>query len=369
MSRLVARLLVAVLAAVALLAVGATPALAHGRGRDTTNYTSRITFEPDLPGVRWKIYNGDEFLGVENTSQTELTVPGYIPGDQFLRIGPEGVFVNRNSEAYYLNQDRYSRVTPPAGVGPEAEPDWVKVSSTPRYAWHHHQIHWMSPVLPPQVRDPGQLTRVSSWKIPFSYGGQQYELGGELLWVPGPSPWPWLLAALPVVTIPALLGLRSKPQAEGWPGLIRPAAATLGVLAVANLIHLVDDLKATPIPWTSTVPAALQTSLFIGIALFGAVRAWQAGDGAFAALGIGSGALLVGQGLLYFPVLGASHSATIFPPALTRAVVAASIVQALPLFFVTVKGNDRQLSEPQPTNVEDPSGYPGGSPTLGSSGG
>lgn len=346
MSRFAAALLVTVLVSVALLVADATPALAHGRASDTTNYSSRITRAPDLPGVRWKIYNGDEFLGVENTSQTELAVPGYIPGDQFLRIGPEGVFVNRNSEAYYLNQDRYSRITPPAEVGPDAKPDWVKVSAAPRYAWHDHRIHWMSPVLPPQIRDPGQLTRISSWQVPFAYGGQQHELGGELLWVPGPSPWPWLLAALPVVAIPALLGLRSKPQSGGWPGLIRPAAATLGVITVANLAHLVDDLTATPVPWTSSAFAAGQTAVFIGIALFCAVRAWRADDGAFAALGIGSGALLVGQGLLYFPVLSASHSATVFPLALTRAVVAASIVQALPLGFIAVRGNDRQLAEP-----------------------
>lgn len=341
-------LLVAVLAALALLPLGATPALAHGRGRDTSNYMSRIVRAPDLPGVRWKIYNGDEFLGVENTSQTELAVPGYIPGDQYLRIGPQGVFVNRNSQAFYLNQDRYSRVTPPAGVGPDAKPDWVKVSSTPQYAWHHHQIHWMSPALPPQVRDPGRLTRISDWTVPFTYGGEQQELVGELLWVPGPPLWTvglWLLAALLVVAVPALLGLRSKPQPD-WSGLIRPAAATLGVIAVANLVHLVDDLTATPVPWTTRLPAAGQTALFIGIALFSAVRAWQAGDGAFAALGIGSFALLIGQGLLYFPVLTASHSATVFPPTLTRAVVAASIVQVLPLGFITFKGNNRQLSEP-----------------------
>lgn len=359
MSRLVARLLVAALAPVALLAADATPALAHGRASDTSNYTSRITCGDNLLGVWWKIYNGDEFLSVENTSGTELTVPGYTPGEQFLRIGPEGVFVNRNSQAVYLNQDRYMRVQAPPGVGPDAKPDWVKVSSAPRYAWHDHRIHYMSPGLPPQVRDKGQLIRIFSWQVPFTYGGRQHELSGELLWVPGPSPWPWLLVALLAVAVPALLGLRSKSQSGTWTGLVRPAAATLGVIAVANLTHLVDDLAATPIPWPSRALAAVQTTLFIGIALFGAVRAWQARDGAFAALGIGSGALLVGQGLLYLPllgqgwldwpmqpVLGASHAATVFPLALTRAVVAASIVQALPLGFVALKGNDRQLSEP-----------------------
>jgi hypothetical protein len=347
----VARLLVAGLAGLALLALGATPAFAHGRGRDTSNYMSRIVRAPDLPGVHWKIYNGDEFLGVENTSETELTVPGYTPGEQFLRIGPDGVFVNRNAQAYYLNQDRYSRITPPEGVGPDATPNWVRVSTAPRYAWHDHRIHWMSTGLPPQVRDRGKLTSIFEWNVPFAYGGQQHQLGGELLWVPGPPFWTvclWLLAALLVVAapiLPQLLGLRDTPRSD-WSRLIRPAAATLGVIAVANLVHLVDDLTATPVPWPSRLAAAGQTALFIGIALFGAIRAWKAGDGAFAALGIGSFSLLIGQGLLYFPVLTASHSATVFPPAVTRAVVAASIVQVLPLGFITFKGNNRQLREP-----------------------
>lgn len=347
------RIVLLVLAQVALLGIAAPPAFAHGRGSDATNFSSRITDTADLPGVTWKIYNGDEFLGVENTSGTELVIPGYNGDELYLRIGPDGVFVNRKAEAYYINQDRYGQTRVPANVG-TGEPQWVKVSDEPRYAWHDHRIHWMSPVLPPPVRNATELTEVFNWTVPFRYGGQELQIAGELLWVPGPSPWVWLLAALPIVAIPALVGLRTKPQGRTWPGLVRPAAVVLGTIAVANLIHLVDDFFSTPVPLTQSALVAVQTLLFIGIGLFGAIRAWQAGNGAFTALGTGSVALFVGQGLLYFSVLGSSQAASIFPGTLTRAIVAASLVQIVPLAFVAVWGNRHVLDAPESQSDFEP---------------
>jgi hypothetical protein len=323
-----------------LLAIMATPALAHGRGSDATNYSSRILTVPDLPGVTWQVYNGDEFIGVENLGDSELTIPGYNEGELYLRIGPEGVFVNENSEAFYINQDRLAQTQAPAGVG-QGEPRWVQVSSEPRYAWHDHRIHWMSPDVPPQVRGVTGPTRVFEWTVPFTYGDQPEQIAGELLWVPGPSPWLWLLIALPLVAIPALIGLRTAPSRGTWPGLVRPAAAVLGVVSLLNLTHLVDDLVATPVPLTRSALTAVQTLLFIVIGLFGAFRARQAGQGAFTALAVGSGAIFVGQGLLYFGVLGASQAATVFPDWLTRMIVALSVTQVVPLGFVAFWGNTK----------------------------
>ena len=345
-ARGVARLGVGAVAAGALLVGGAAPASAHGRGSDATNFSSTITADPGIDGVTWAVYNGDEFIGVENTTDTDLIVEGY-EAEPYLRVGPDGVFANRNSEAYYLNATRYITTAAPEGVGPEAPPDWVEVSTRPSYAWQDHRIHWMSPTLPPQVTDAGVRTVVTSrWAIPFRYAGEEQEVTGELVWVPGTSPWIWLLAALPVVAVPGLLGLRTRPGDHAWPGLVRPAAAVLGVVAVLNITHFVDDLAATPVPLGSAALVAVQTALFIGIGLFGAVRAWQGGEAAFTALGVGTGALFVGQGLLYFPVLGASQAASVFPGAVTRAIVALTLAQALPLGAVAVIGSRRLLPKP-----------------------
>lgn len=341
----VRRSLVLLLATVGLL-VGtlAGPAAAHGRGSDATNFSSRMLSTPDLPGVTWRIYGGDEFLSVTNESDTELVVLDY-ENEPYLRVGPDGVFENRNSPATYTNSDRYGVTTPPASIDPGGEPDWVQVSSGSTYAWHDHRIHWMSPLVPPAVQenDGAETVVFDRWVVPVTVGGETEEVIGELRWVPGPSPWPWLAGAL-VLTLPALAGLRTAPVGEErWPGLARPAAVLLAVLAVANLTHLVDDLFAAPLPLGTKLLAASQTVLFIALVGFGALRAWQARDGAFTALGVGSAALLIGQGLLYLSVLTASQTSSLFPHDLARAIVALSLVQALPVGIVAVIGTRRLL--------------------------
>lgn len=339
--------------AFALLGVLAGPALAHGRGSDATNYSSEITTTPDVPGLQWRIHNGDEFLSLENTSDQEVVILGY-DGEPYLRIGPEGVFENTRSAATYINADRFAAVEAPADVDATAAPEWAPVSAGNAYAWHDHRIHFMSPQPPPQVEaDPSAVVEVfpDGWTVPFTVADAEYEVTGTLTWVPPSSPWPWLLGAL-VVTSLALVGLRTAPTADDrWPGLARPAAAVLGLVTLANLTNLVDDLVASPVPITTQLLPAGQTLLFIAIAGFGAVRGWQGRDGAFTALGVGAGALLVGQGLLYLPALSSSQSASVFPLWVTRTAVAASIVQAIPLGIVAVIGTRRTLPPPEPEAV------------------
>ena len=336
-------------AAVAVLTM-ASPAAAHGRGSDATNYRSRVVEAPDLPGVTWRIYGGDEYLGVRNESDQEVAVLGY-EDEPYLRVGPEGVFENRNSPATYLNADRFAATTPPPEAGPDAEPDWVRIGDGPAHAWHDHRTHWMSPQPPPPVRDaPGTEQVVAlregtdTWGVPFQYGGATLEVQGRLVWVPAPPPWPWVAVAL-VLVAPAVLGLRAG-RAGSTAALVRPAAVVLGVVALLNVTHLIDDLTATPLPLTAAGLTAVQTALFIAIGVFGAVRAWQAGDGAPTALGVGSGAIVIGQGLLYLSVLQASQSASVFPDAIARLVVAASLVQALPCLVVAVVGIRRLAPQP-----------------------
>lgn len=342
--------------AVLLVGVLAGPALAHGRGSDATNYLSQITATPDLPGLAWEIHNGDEFLSLENASDREVVVLGYAD-EPYLRIGPDGVFENRRSAAAYINADRYAAVDAPDSVDPLAPPEWVRVSGSSAHAWHDHRIHFMSPQPPRQVEaDPSAVVEVfpDGWTVPFTVEGEPYEIAGTLTWVPATSPSPWLVGALAVTSV-ALVGLRTRPADGGrWPGLARPAAAVLGVVTLLNLTNLVDDLTASPVPIATQLLPAGQTLLFLAIAAFGAVKAWQGGDGAFTALGVGAGALLVGQGLLYLPALSSSQSASVFPQWVTRAAVAASIAQAVPLGIAAVVGTRRTLPplDAEPTPVD-----------------
>ena len=333
-------LVVALIGAVLAVADLAGPAFAHGRRSESTNFSSRILDTPGLPGVTWAIHGGDQFLAVTNTSATELAVPGY-EDEPYLRVGPDGVFQNVASKAAYLNGDRYGDVaTFPPNVGADQEPRWTKLSDGPTYAWYDHRIHWMRAGMPPGVADPSRQALVNAWEVPFTYGGEEQMLSGELLWVPAPSPVPWLAGAL-LVTAPALLGLRRRPGAVSIRQVVAPAAAVLLVVSVLNLTHLADDVLAVPASVGTKVVAALQTALFIALGLVGAVVSRRGRDGAFTALGVGSVAILVGQGLLYLDALTRTSSVRVFPDWWTRVVISLSIAQALWVGAVAVIGNRR----------------------------
>lgn len=334
-----------------LLVVLAAPAAAHGRSGDASNYRSRVVDAPDLPGVRWRVWGGDEQLSVTNTGTTEVVVLDY-EGDPYLRVGPDGVFENRDSEAVWLNRDRFAVTRVPPGVGSGARPEWVRVSDGTSRLWHDHRVHWMSPRPPaPVLADPGSTATITRWRVPFDHGGRRLAVRGTLEWVPGPSPWPWLLGALAVTAPPVLAGLRTRPRGGRWPGLARPAAVVLGAVSAANLTNLVNDVLAVPAPVSTTVLAVVQTGTFVALGVLGARHAWRGGDGGFTALGIGAGSILVGQGLLLLPALGSSQLATVFPPALSRAVVALSVAQALPLAVATVVGARRTMPPARGSDV------------------
>jgi hypothetical protein len=189
----------------ALLALAAPPAHAHGRGTEATNYASRVTDAPAIPGVTWAVHGGDEFLEVTNTSDVEVLVYGY-DGEPYLRVGPGGVFENRRSPATYLNEDQFGRVAVPEHADPAAPPEWERVAGGTAHAWHDHRIHYMSPEPHPEIAANPDVEQVvpgfERWEVPFRHGDEEHVVAGELRWVPGPSPWPWLGLAL----APALLG-------------------------------------------------------------------------------------------------------------------------------------------------------------------
>ena len=351
--RLVAGAVLTAVLAGGLVVAAASPAQAHGRGTDATNYRTTITAPPDLPGVSWEVYGGDELLEVVNTSDTELIISGYEAAgadglEEYARIGPDGVFVNVHSRAYYLNDDRYSQVTVPPAVEAGAPPEWEKVSDSNAFAWHDHRTHWMSPTTDPPALKGRRDERVvvfDEWEVEMWYGDREEVLAGTLEWIPGPNPWRYVA----IGSIPALIGLvglRTSPVGGRWPGLARPAAAVLGVAVALNVTHLVDDVFYAPFDMATKTVAVGQTALFLAIATFAVVRGWQAREGAFTALAVGSVAVLVGQGLLYLPVVWVSQNASLFPDGVSRVIVVYSLAQALPVVLAAVVGT-RSLLPPR----------------------
>ena len=176
------RTLIAATAAVLLLA-GAPLAAAHQGNPNMRSAVTAIT--PETDGLTVTVLNNDDRLELHNTSGKDVVIEGYS-GEPYARVLGDGtVAVNTNSEAYYLNDDRYGDVKVPRGLA--GDPRWKKLSGTGRFEWHDHRMHWMSRSKPPQVSDEDPKAHIFDWKVPLTVGGAQGRIDGTLDWVPLPG--------------------------------------------------------------------------------------------------------------------------------------------------------------------------------------
>lgn len=226
--------LAALAVAVAVLLAGATPAGAHNvSGVSSTNYLTTLEgLSPETPGIQVEVVEKGSRIAVTNTNEDDVVVLGY-EDEPYLRIGPDGVFENQRSPATYLNRDRTGSNSGGENADADAEPEWEQISSRQTARWHDHRIHWMGS----DVDRPDERFVVEDrWVIPLRYQGDELEITGQLLWIPGPSPLPWYLLTAALVGLGAFVGLRS------WWG--KGLAAVLGALIVTDLLHLIGILGA-----------------------------------------------------------------------------------------------------------------------------
>ncbi len=163
------------------VAFTASPALAH---QGDNNYRSELDgVTPAAPGVEVEVLNYDDSLQLRNQSDQAVIVDGY-EGEPYIRIAADGtVEINRNSPAFYLNDDRYGDVPVPESADPEAAPDWELVDETGQYVWHDHRIHYMSTGRPSQVTDASERTKIFDYEVPIEVGAQPATITGTLFWV------------------------------------------------------------------------------------------------------------------------------------------------------------------------------------------
>ena len=218
----------AVAAGVALLALLAVPTAQAHQGNP--NYRSVIDgIVPNTPGVKLQVLNFDDRLQLDNRSGKTITIQGY-QREPYARLLANGtVEVNRNSPAYYLNNDRTSTGTVPPNAKPGAAPDWKIVDRTGSFQWHDHRIHWMSSITPKQVTDKSKRTKVFDWKVPMQVGATKTNVTGTLFWQPKPGggiPTGALigLVALAVLGLGAVVVVRRRRGALDEPDESRESA-------------------------------------------------------------------------------------------------------------------------------------------------
>jgi hypothetical protein len=302
--------------ALLLLGTSAGPAAAHaiGTGTEATNYRTGIRgIDQGTPGISVRTVAGEQ-LELTNRSAQEVVVLGYRL-EPYLRIGPAGVFENQRSPSTYTNRFRTAPAEIPSEFDPEAAPEWRRVGDGPSAAWHDHRSHWSSPDPPAVKANPGAPhVIVPDWQIPVRQGELTMVVRGDITWVPGPSPWPWALAA--VALFAAALG------AAG--GYRRPR-----VLAVVALVAVAADM-------IHTAGALLASTAAFSVELYGtaisaagwavsAVAAWRLlrgrADTGMLYLLLGGVFLTLAGALPDLSSLGRSQLVSGFGPVVTRAAI------------------------------------------------
>jgi hypothetical protein len=299
-----------------LFGASAGPAAAHavGTGTEASNYRTGIRgIDQGAPGIAVRTVAGEQ-LELVNRSDQEVVVLGYRL-EPYLRIGPDGVFENQRSPSTYTNRFR----TAPGEIPPEfdakAAPEWRRVGDGPSVAWHDHRAHWTGPD-PPAVKASPETSHVivPDWQIPVRQGELTMVIRGDITWVPGPSPWPWLLAA--VALFAAALA------AAG--GYRRPKVlAVVALVAVAaDMVHTAGALLASTAPLAAELYGTVTSAAGWAVAGLAAWRLLRGrADSGLLYLLLGGVFLTLAGALPDLSALGRSQLASGFGPVVTRAAI------------------------------------------------
>jgi hypothetical protein len=182
--------------------------------------------------------------------------------------------------------------------------------------WHDHYAHWGDATLPSQVlADPDHEHLIRAWQVDLVSDGTTYQARGELRWVPGPSPLPWILVMLSLAIATSLLALVRRARV--------PLAAATAVLVAASAIHGIATIlgRQAEDPWTVVRHEYLPIALgwLVGAAAVALLAAGRPTGRWFAALAaVGLGALALLQDL---PVWWSSTSVVALPIDVDRALV------------------------------------------------
>jgi hypothetical protein len=300
-----------------LLAVtSAGPAAAHalGAGTEASNYRTGIRgIDQGAPGISVRTAAGEQ-LELTNRSDKEVVVLGYRL-EPYLRIGPGGVYENQRSPSTYTNRFRTAPADIPSEFDPKAAPDWRRVGDGPTAAWHDHRSHWSSPDPPAVKASPGTPhVIVPDWQVPLRQGDRTMVVRGDITWVPGPSPWPWVLTAV---------GLFAAALAAAG-GYRRPKvlAAVALVAVAADMIHTAGALLASTAPLATELYGVVTSAA--GWAMAG-LAAWRLlrgrADTGLLYLLLGGVFLTLAGALPDLSALGRSQLASSFGPVVTRAAI------------------------------------------------
>jgi hypothetical protein len=329
----------ALLGTVALGSAFPAPAAAHGPvAPSATSYLATVGHAP--AGVDAKVVDGYLRLWLRVPPSETLVVLDYR-GAPYLRFARSGVYVNENSEMYYLDQTIPE--IPPPHLGRDTPTKWRRVSEGHEYEWHDGRIG--SPAA--TAIAPG-TSYVGKWSIAVLLDGRLSALAGGLWHAPNPSlVWFWLI----VVLVACLLAAWRLPRPELHARLTRVLA---GVVLLALAVGGVGrELHGRP---AVSIEQLVLTAVLLAFVAWGLGRALRDRVGFVLDLVIGFVVLWMGFELLSTLVHG--FALTAVPAFVARAAAVLCIGGGLGLILLAVRiaVDDSRGSSPlagEPTDASD----------------
>jgi hypothetical protein len=266
-----------------------------------------------------RVYKTDQAIGLAVRRGHVVVVLGYV-GEPFLRIDAAGTAVNASSPTAAA-VGLLPRSRPSGGV----MPGWHLRSSRRSAIWHDARVRGL----------PSGIRR-RLWSVPLVVDGRRVRLEGLIWRVPAPSPWPWLVLAMPLVVLAGVVVRRRS--------LLRRAAVGLGTLCVVTTI-----LTAAVFALASTASAGkwIEGANEVMFALVGLAVVVRGSADARPIAGGALGLLALWAGLSKVPVFLHGVVLSSLPATPTRALVALTIsagaaatVVGLAVFFELLEAHE-----------------------------
>ena len=252
--------LLAGVALTGVLALGtASPALADPAG--PTDYRTEIVgVEPPTGTIETGIIGGDSFFELTVEPGTEVVVIGY-QGEENLWFRADGtVWENQNSPSTHLNDDRLGGGGIPPNASADAEPDWQRVGSGGRFAWHDHRAHWMQEARPFGL-GPGD--QILESVIPLVVDGVDVEVTVTSTWEPSPSPLPAVAGLVAGLALGAAAWFLRRSSPVLSLVTATPAVALAAVAGIWQFLSLPAETGPRLVWWV--LPAIAAVSLVVGL--------------------------------------------------------------------------------------------------------
>lgn len=290
---------------------GAAPAVAHTvSGVEPTDYESRIlAVRPALAGLAVRLLDLGNRIQLTNTSRADVVVLGY-QREPYLRVGPRGVFENRQSPTTFAN-----RAPSETGGDATAAPSWRKIGDEPVARWRDQRTRYEG------ARLSGGRHVAGNWNIEVEREGAPVVVSGVITYIPSPSPWPWVALSLVAFGV-TLAGAWSK-QWGRW------LAVALALLLASDVMHTIGSAAATHESFGAQVLRVFVGGIVSTVAwIIGAIAVtWLQRNhegGLVAAGGVGL-VIAVYGGVTDLTVFVNSQVPSVFPAVTARAAVALAL--------------------------------------------